>query len=41
VIGGNGSLSVACQLQQEFGLPIIGVPKTIDNDIVGTETTFG
>lgn len=41
VIGGNGSLSVASRLFNEFGLPIIGVPKTIDNDIVGTEVTFG
>ena len=41
VIGGNGSLSVACQLHSDFGLPIVGVPKTIDNDIVGTDLTFG
>jgi ATP-dependent phosphofructokinase / diphosphate-dependent phosphofructokinase len=41
VIGGNGSLSVACQMYSEFGLPIIGVPKTIDNDVVGTDLTFG
>jgi phosphofructokinase-like protein len=41
VIGGNGSLSVACDLHTQRGLPIIGVPKTIDNDIVGTEMTFG
>ncbi len=41
VVGGNGSLSVACRLHTERGLPIIGVPKTIDNDIEGTETTFG
>jgi 6-phosphofructokinase 1 len=41
VIGGNGSLTVACQLHAQFGLPIVGVPKTIDNDIVGTEMTFG
>jgi phosphofructokinase-like protein len=41
VIGGNGSLSVACQMHSEFGLPIIGVPKTIDNDVVGTDLTFG
>ena len=41
VIGGNGSLSVACQLHAEEGLPIVGVPKTIDNDIVGTDVTFG
>ncbi|MEJ7800339.1 MAG: ATP-dependent 6-phosphofructokinase [Ilumatobacter sp.] len=41
VVGGNGSLSVACKLHTERGLPIIGVPKTIDNDIEGTEVTFG
>src|SRR3954454_18265511 len=41
VVGGNGTLSVACSLYQDFGLPIIGVPKTIDNDIVGTASTFG
>ncbi|NND74390.1 MAG: ATP-dependent 6-phosphofructokinase [Ilumatobacter sp.] len=41
VIGGNGSLSVACRLVNEHGLPIVGVPKTIDNDVVGTDVTFG
>lgn len=41
VIGGNGSLTVASLLHQKFGLPIVGVPKTIDNDVFGTETTFG
>jgi ATP-dependent phosphofructokinase / diphosphate-dependent phosphofructokinase len=41
VVGGNGSLTVACQLCREVGLPIVGVPKTIDNDIVGTDVTFG
>ncbi len=41
VIGGNGTLSVACRLSNEYGLPIVGVPKTIDNDIVGTDVTFG
>jgi 6-phosphofructokinase 1 len=41
VIGGNGSLSVACRLHAEHGVPIVGVPKTIDNDIVGTDVTFG
>jgi 6-phosphofructokinase 1 len=41
VIGGNGSLSVACKLHHEHALPIVGVPKTIDNDIVGTDMTFG
>ncbi len=41
VVGGNGSLSVACKLHAERGLPIVGVPKTIDNDIEGTDVTFG
>jgi phosphofructokinase-like protein len=41
VIGGNGTLSVAAELHVDFDLPIVGVPKTIDNDIVGTEVTFG
>jgi ATP-dependent phosphofructokinase / diphosphate-dependent phosphofructokinase len=41
VIGGNGSLTVASKLHTEAGLPIVGVPKTIDNDIVGTDVTFG
>ena len=41
VIGGNGSLTVASILHDEHGIPIIGVPKTIDNDVVGTEYTFG
>jgi ATP-dependent phosphofructokinase / diphosphate-dependent phosphofructokinase len=41
VIGGNGSLSVASKLHSEHGIPIVGVPKTIDNDIVGTDLTFG
>jgi phosphofructokinase-like protein len=41
VVGGNGSLSVACKLHAERGLPIVGIPKTIDNDIEGTEVTFG
>jgi phosphofructokinase-like protein len=41
VIGGNGSLTVASRLHEELGLPIVGVPKTIDNDVVGTDMTFG
>ncbi len=40
VIGGEGSLSCAADLQRD-GVPCIGVPKTIDNDVVGTERTFG
>src|SRR5215211_4662012 len=41
VIGGNGTLSVASRLHETHGLPIVGVPKTIDNDIEGTDVTFG
>jgi ATP-dependent phosphofructokinase / diphosphate-dependent phosphofructokinase len=41
VIGGNGSLTVSCRLHDMLDLPIVGVPKTIDNDIVGTDVTFG
>ena len=40
VIGGDGSLSTALQFEEE-GTPIIGVPKTIDNDLKATERTFG
>ena len=39
-VGGDGSLSIAQQLF-EHGLPIVGVPKTIDNDLEGTLFTFG
>jgi phosphofructokinase-like protein len=39
-IGGDGSLSIAQQFH-EHGIPIIGVPKTIDNDLEGTLWTFG
>ena len=40
VIGGDGTLGIAHQFG-ERGLPIVGVPKTIDNDIVGTTNCFG
>jgi 6-phosphofructokinase 1 len=40
VIGGDGTLRSALKLSQE-GLPVVGVPKTIDNDICGTDMTFG
>jgi 6-phosphofructokinase 1 len=40
VLGGDGTLHIAHELSQK-GAPIIGVPKTIDNDIGGTERTFG
>ncbi|HSE68504.1 MAG TPA: 6-phosphofructokinase, partial [Gemmatimonadales bacterium] len=39
-IGGDGSLSIAHDLWR-MGLPVVGVPKTIDNDVVGTLATFG
>jgi ATP-dependent phosphofructokinase / diphosphate-dependent phosphofructokinase len=40
VIGGDGSLHIAQRLY-EMGLPLVGVPKTIDNDVGGTDVTFG
>lgn len=40
VIGGDGTLGLAHRFTQ-LGIPIIGVPKTIDNDIVGTTNCFG
>jgi 6-phosphofructokinase len=39
-IGGDGSLTIAHDLWKQ-GIPVVGVPKTIDNDVVGTEATFG
>jgi 6-phosphofructokinase 1 len=39
-VGGDGSLAIAHQLAQR-GLRVVGVPKTIDNDLDGTVTTFG
>jgi 6-phosphofructokinase 1 len=41
VIGGDGSFKGASIFSKEFGLPIIGIPATIDNDINGTEYTLG
>ncbi len=41
VIGGDGTLAIAQRLMTEHGLPVIGVPKTIDNDIAATDRTFG
>ncbi|NMC78858.1 MAG: 6-phosphofructokinase [Chloroflexi bacterium] len=40
VVGGDGSLHIALELYRA-GVPVIGVPKTIDNDIGGTDFTFG
>lgn len=39
-IGGEDTLGVALRLHEE-GIPIVGVPKTIDNDLGGTDVTFG
>jgi 6-phosphofructokinase 1 len=39
-IGGDGSLSVAQQFH-EYGIPVVGVPKTIDNDLSATAFSFG
>ncbi len=40
VIGGEGTLHSAMEMGQK-GVPVVGVPKTIDNDVGGTEVTFG
>lgn len=41
VIGGDGSFNGAYKLQTEHGIPVIGIPGTIDNDISGTDYTIG
>ena len=41
VIGGDGSLTGARIFAQEFDIPCIGLPGTIDNDLYGTDTTIG
>jgi len=40
-IGGEHTMEITRRLHDEFGLPLIGVPKTIDNDVAGTDFTFG
>src|SRR5579862_6215901 len=40
-IGGEDTLGVASRLFREEGSPVVGVPKTIDNDLSGTDYTFG
>ena len=40
VIGGDGTLSAARDVAK-LGIPLVGIPKTIDNDIYGTDVTFG
>ena len=41
IIGGDGSFRGATKLTKEFGLPVVGVPATIDNDIPGTDMSIG
>ncbi|EST21769.1 6-phosphofructokinase [Streptomyces niveus NCIMB 11891] len=41
VIGGEDTLGVAAQLSDVHGVPCVGVPKTIDNDLSATDYTFG
>lgn len=40
IVGGDGSLKIARRLS-EMGVPVVGIPKTIDNDLCGTDVTFG
>jgi ATP-dependent phosphofructokinase / diphosphate-dependent phosphofructokinase len=40
-IGGEDTLGVATRLHAEHAFPVVGVPKTIDNDLSGTDYTFG
>jgi 6-phosphofructokinase 1 len=40
-IGGEDTLGVAARLHGEHELPVVGVPKTIDNDLSATDYTFG
>jgi 6-phosphofructokinase 1 len=39
-VGGDGTLSISNQLSHK-GIPVVGIPKTIDNDLSGTDYTFG
>lgn len=41
VVGGEGTLSAALELYRDHHLQLVGVPKTIDNDVCGTDFTFG
>ena len=40
LIGGDGTMNIGTRLAK-LGLPVVGVPKTIDNDLAGTDVTFG
>ena len=41
VIGGDDTLGVAIRLHNDFGIPVVGIPKTIDNDLAVTDFSFG
>jgi ATP-dependent phosphofructokinase / diphosphate-dependent phosphofructokinase len=41
VVGGEGTMKGALTMHRDHGLPVVGVPKTIDNDLPGTELTVG
>ncbi len=41
VVGGEGTMRGATQLHRDHGVPVIGIPKTIDNDLPGTDMTVG
>jgi phosphofructokinase-like protein len=40
-VGGDGTQAIAQKFFQKYQLPVIGIPKTIDNDLNGTDVTFG
>lgn len=41
VVGGDDTLGVALRLRNDFGFPVVGIPKTIDNDLMVTDFSFG
>ena len=41
IIGGDGTLRAALELSRQIPLPFVAIPKTIDNDLMGTDFTFG
>jgi len=41
VIGGDGTQAIGYRLMTDYGIPVVGVPKTIDNDLEATDFTFG
>ena len=40
-IGGDGTLKAASKVHKKVGVPVVGIPKTIDNDVVGTDLAIG